>query len=393
MNRLVACRLADTGLAFTALVIVASSAGQLCAQQPASTPASAPAVKPAKKEPENWVGQTVIPRPGVTLKAARGIAPPAWKDVPKLPWKITQVNGDWLWMGKTWIKKQDVQVVDIERDAALIGASEQIRTELGNATHYLMRAEYCRAADDNENAILDLNFALRLEPRFPEALGARGARWMAMGKLEQALADANAAVKLAPEFISFRAQVYERMGKRAEAAADWNAALKQDPNNYVVRAGFYGSQGRHEEALADFAKAIELNPNHRVSRAFYFEEQGKWAEALEDYDAVVRAGPVLVSPIVSRRAWLLATCPDDKIRNGERALADAKAAYGEQKSFESAEALAAAYAETGDFERAVKAQEEAIKFYREEAVLEPKIEARLALYRDKKPYRTPQKTN
>jgi hypothetical protein len=40
--------------------------------------------------------------------------------------------------------------------------------------------------------------------------------------------------------------------------------------------------------------------------------------------------------------------------------------------------LAAAYAETGDFEQAVKAQE-AIQFYQEEAVVEPKIEARLCI--------------
>jgi hypothetical protein len=96
MTRLVARCLADAGLAFLVLGVVTSFAGQLCAFQPAPTPGSAPAAKPAKKEPESWVGQTVIPRPGVTLQAARGIAPPAWKDVPKLPWKITQVNGDWL---------------------------------------------------------------------------------------------------------------------------------------------------------------------------------------------------------------------------------------------------------------------------------------------------------
>jgi tetratricopeptide (TPR) repeat protein len=138
------------------------------------------------------------------------------------------------------------------------------------------------------------------------------------------LADANAAVK-SRRNLSRSAPGLRKNGQLLPRRR--NAALKQDPNNYVVRAGFLGSQGRHEEALADFAKAIELNPNHRVSRAFYFEEQGKWAEALEDYDAAVKAGPVLTHPILARRAWLLATCPDDKIRNGERA-ADA-AAYGE----------------------------------------------------------------
>jgi hypothetical protein len=96
---------------------------------------------------------------------------------------------------------------------------------------------------------------------------------------------------------------------------------------------------------------------------------------------------------LAHRAWLRATCPDEKHRDGNQAVADAKQACESSswKNMRHLDTLAAAYAETGDFIEAVKWQEQAITLA--SPALKSEYEARLALYRDQQPYREHPKAN
>ncbi|NIP84862.1 MAG: hypothetical protein GTO03_04620 [Planctomycetales bacterium] len=101
-----------------------------------------------------------------------------------------------------------------------------------------------------------------------------------------------------------------------------------------------------------------------------------------------------------RLAWLLATCPEDKIRDGKQAVHYAQlarqiitdAADNDQVQRlqpEMLDALAAAYAEAGDFERAQHTAKAAMDAYYSAQRLEEAVQmnARWEMYKLDEPYR------
>jgi hypothetical protein len=89
----------------------------------------------------------------------------------------------------------------------------------------------------------------------------------------------------------------------------------------------------------------------------------------------------------NKRAWLCATCPETAYRSGELAVQDATRACAltEWKSWQYLDTLAAAHAEAGDFAAAVQRQKQAMSLA--EAVHQPQMSQRLALYQQGQPYR------
>jgi hypothetical protein len=112
-----------------------------------------------------------------------------------------------------------------------------------------------------------------------------------------------------------------------------------------------------------------------------------YGRALAVYDELARMYPELVEAY-SRSAWLRATCPEAQFRDGKLAVESAGRACeltGWQNAGE-LEVLAAACAEAGDFESAVKWQQKALTLIVEPADVES-CQQRLALYRAGKPFR------
>ena len=113
----------------------------------------------------------------------------------------------------------------------------------------------------------------------------------------------------------------------------------------------------------------------------------KYDKAISDYNEAVRLNPTYARAY-NGRAWLWATCPDAKYRDGARAVESATTAcrLSDWKTANDLDTLAASYAEAGDFARAVEWQEKANALYTSAADREGGQE-RLKLYGDHKPYR------
>lgn len=128
---------------------------------------------------------------------------------------------------------------------------------------------------------------------------------------------------------------------------------------------------------------------NRLSTARNFIRQSQYQEAAMELDVGLTEStmPNVRHGLLNQYAWLLATCPDETIRNGERAVAMAEEACSLSGYQQSAyvDTLAAAHAEAGDFAKAIQWQEQALSLAGPNA--DQGFRDRLARYENRTPYR------
>ena len=176
-----------------------------------------------------------------------------------------------------------------------------------------------------------------------------------------------------------------------EAITSYGEILAADPDfldALYERGVAYRSQGSYALAVGDFTRSLELAagvPEFLVDRGTTLEYLGKYSEAIDDYEAALRSDP-RTERAQYNLAFLRASCPDENFRNGgearERALI-VESMPGVPIDLKLT-VLAAACAETGAFDEAIKHQVQASQ----SAPLQRRQAAqkRLELYRQRKPY-------
>jgi tetratricopeptide (TPR) repeat protein len=120
---------------------------------------------------------------------------------------------------------------------------------------------------------------------------------------------------------------------------------------------------------------------------FVCAQEGSYSEAITAYSEAVRLNPRHIDAHYNL-GWLLATCPEEEHRDGKRAVEHAAIAceLTSWKEYQCVGSLSAAYAEKGDFKKAVETQEKTIALPdvpHDELVKEKN---RMRLYRAGKPF-------
>ena len=222
---------------------------------------------------------------------------------------------------------------------------------------------------------------------------------MSKKEYDKAIGDFDVVVRLGhADFWTFysRGQAYARKKNYSQAIEDYDAAIRLDPNHAgaVMWRGYARRRQKDDDrALVEFEKAIQLDPTN-VSALYYRgvvrAKKRDYTGAIKDFDEVNRINPKYAAAM-SSKAYLLATCPDETIRDGKKAVELAKQSceLTDRNSGWMLRSLAAAHAELGQFEEAIQWQKKAMEDpeYMQDDLEKDKPQKLLSAFEQKKPWR------
>ena len=282
-----------------------------------------------------------------------------------------------------------------------------LQIDAHNAPAHAGLASVLLAEGQRDDAMRHLHSALEFSPaavpamvRLAECYREKGDLQQAADFCQQALAIHSRHVRaLLILALTCREQGKIELGKQhyRQATSELKQVLVKDPNNAQVR-----------QQLADFSEAWRLSPAETIQlytailandvdnalalrgRAEAHLRLGRHAQAIADFEQALTLREDDES-ILNNLAWILATSPDDSLRDGQRAIELAGKACtltGHQQA-PLLSTLAAAYAEAGEFDKAISSAEKALEAAdrTKNEPLKNEIDQNLKLYRNHQPFR------
>jgi tetratricopeptide (TPR) repeat protein len=262
-----------------------------------------------------------------------------------------------VFRGEAWSKMR-------EDEKAIADFSRAIELDRDEALAYLRRAHVHHRLGRYEKALADCTEVLRIDPDRQNAYVLRGGSFTRLGKNEQGIADLNEAIRLKPEdanAYNWRGIAHKNLGNLDAALADYNRVLENTPNafgTYFNRALLFKSKGDFASVVANYALALQFNPNY--------------ANACNNL------------------ASLWSTCPDEKFRDGPKALEFASKACELSKWANCLHlfTLGGAYAEVGQFDQAVHWAKKSLELApKQQPGRVDELRRKLQCFEDGKPWR------
>jgi tetratricopeptide (TPR) repeat protein len=282
-------------------------------------------------------------------------------------------------------------------------------------------------------AVLEFKSALEDNPDFAEAHNNLGYAYAAQGQIDEALSEYRKAIQIdsgyAPAYNNLGLALATK-GDLDEAIADFTRAVELDPAKAAAEDNLghaLMAKGNVDDAIPHFKKALDLSPEtaeYHTNLGIALAKKDQLADAIPHFkralvlspdavDAHYYLGKALVMrgrgeegltywrqalskdpdnlQVLNDAAWVLATSSDATLRNGNAALPLAEHAVELTSAREPAilGTLAAVYAETGRFDKAIELEQHAIDLATQQGngALAQSLNARLALYQDKIPIR------
>jgi tetratricopeptide (TPR) repeat protein len=344
---------------------------------------------------DELIGKLVVPKPGTfVLREGNRPIDPKWS----LIYRVKGANGTEVFLKaegrglEGWAPARGV----VPLDQADVLYTQYIKLNPRDGVAYSIRAGIYLYQLKYELCVSDATMAIRLDPTHATYYNTRGLAWQMKGEYDKAISDFNQAVRLA----SGTSRRYTNRGgcwiykqQYDNSIADCDKAIRLDPDDaqpYYVRGVAWDLKKEYGKAAADLDDAIRLDPYFTEAighRALVSYEKKEYDRAIAYCGQAIKVDPDHYFAYYLRaRFW--AACPDARYRDGKRAIESATRAceLTDWKVGYAVSSLAAAYAETGDFDTAVKWQIKANALY-PTAEIKAKGEERLRLYCESKPYR------
>jgi tetratricopeptide (TPR) repeat protein len=250
-----------------------------------------------------------------------------------------------------------------------------------------------------DDGIAHYRAALQMQPDSWDAEYNLGAALLGKGEVDEAILHCDRAVAMQPNDpdaqVSFGDALLQE--KRVEEAiVHYRKAMALRPDYFLPHYGLaraFLEKGELDNAVQYCRAALFIRPDdadcHTVL-AVALDQKGETAEAIHNYEKAVQISPKSISALTNL-AWLLATSSNDALRDGNKAVnlaGEANQLLGGTNPIV-LRTLAAGYAETGQFGKAIESAQAAIQLARlsGDNSLAANVGEQLGFYRLGFPYR------
>ena len=316
---------------------------------------------------------------------------------------------------------------------AIADYSKAIRMKTDYAEAYRNRGVAYAKTGRVEQAVKDFSTSIKLAPEVPETRKNRGLAFVEMRQYSQAIADYDKAIELKQDYEEAycnRGIAYAQTGQMARALQDFDKAIELDSSYgdaYHNRGVAYWKMGKLDQAIQSYRKAIELAPENarfhsslalalaaggkldeaaigfrnaieiapgyadaHYKLAMVLRDLGKGQQAIAEFRRTLELRPNWPDPM-NNLARMLASDNSEQVRDGSEAirLAEKACELTGQRDPTVLDTLAAAYAETGQFAKAIETAEKAheIAIAAGATSMVEGIRERIGLYKAGQPYR------
>lgn len=282
---------------------------------------------------------------------------------------------------------------------AILALKETVKLDPENSDAHHELGNALMSDGDLEGAIASYKEAVKFESEFLYPYISLGRALHAKGDLDGAIATYREAIKHSPKFANAHHNLgiaLKAQGNLEGAIASYREAIKHRPKLATAHNDLgiaLRVKGDLEGAIATFREAIKHDS--KLASAHYnlgiaLQTKGDLEGSIASYEKAIKQDSKFAMPL-NNLAWLRAACPDSIHRDGVEAvkLATRACELTAWKNGDYIDTLAAAHAETGDFDKAIEFQKQALKFPEFEKKHGSNARRQLELFAQKKPIRDP----
>ncbi|MCE9544769.1 MAG: tetratricopeptide repeat protein [Planctomycetia bacterium] len=249
-------------------------------------------------------------------------------------------------------------------DAAQKQLDKAVELAPDSPSPHANRARLLALREKNDQAVEEIDKALKLSPDNVGWELLRASILSQAGRKKEALDGVDKLISRKPDLIEavrIRAHILAASDKLPDAIAELEKAQTAMPGDLELTAdlaALYTADKKPRRAIPLYDKVlsggVKLALVYR-GRADAYLSLGQQKEAIADYESALKQNPK-DSGVLNNLAWVLATSPDEKLRDGKRSIELAKQACEatDYKAAHILSTLAAAYAEAGDYPTAIK---------------------------------------